>query len=226
MLFKNIEPCDYASFICQVPSQLTEDEVSKDNEIDENEMPLGKMLKHIKSQGTSGKKLKKNKSVPAETKMDEHDIDILKLNNLELCTNFEPSIGHEHCLSKKTPKEAENATGQKRKSGETTHVPVPKRRQSSPTHGKLRLSTINSKAPRRVPGEDSLGAKSPLDSEVNLDTASKAMQIKMVKGSDEDLLVSSLKQKVKGYSQYHNDENNKPDELDMKVQPYCNRFIM
>ncbi|KAK7292494.1 hypothetical protein RIF29_08275 [Crotalaria pallida] len=205
-----------------VPSQLDEDEISKDNEIDGNEMPLGKMLEHIKSKGTSRKKLKKNKFVSAETKKDEHDIDNLnmvrqvKLNNLGLSTDFEPSNGHEHFMSKKAAKDAENATGQKRKSGETTDIPVPKYWRSSSTHGKLRLSTSVLKTSLRVPGEDSPGSKLLLGSEVNPDT-DKAMQINMVEGgSDEDLLVSSLKQKVKGSAQYDDDETNKHGEHDMK----------
>ncbi|XP_061339796.1 sister chromatid cohesion protein PDS5 homolog A-like isoform X2 [Gastrolobium bilobum] len=211
-----------------VPSQLVEDEGSKDDEIEGNEMPLGKMLKHIKSKGTSGKKLKKNKSVPAETKNAENDFDILNMvrqinsDNVGTSTNFEPSNGHEHSLIKMDP---EYATAKKRKAGETTPVPVPKRRRSSTTHGKLRLSTSTSKASRRVSGEDSSGAELLLDAEVNSDTDSKTMHGKMVKGSDKDPLVSSLKHKVKGSDSYHDDESNKPDEHDMKSPDNLKRSV-
>ncbi|XP_019463683.1 PREDICTED: sister chromatid cohesion protein PDS5 homolog A-like isoform X1 [Lupinus angustifolius] len=203
-----------------VQSQLAEDEVPKDNEFDGNEMPLGKMLKQIKSQRTSVKKLKKNKSVSAETEKDDQDIDNLnlvrqiKLNNCGLSSNSEPSNGHEHCSSKDAPKDAENATGQKRKSRETKDIPVPKHWRSSCTN--LILSSSTSKASRRVPGEDSPGIKLLLGSEFNPDLDSNATQINMAEDSDEDLLVSSLKQNVKGSGQYHNDETGKPDEHEMK----------
>ncbi|RDX89521.1 Sister chromatid cohesion protein PDS5-like B, partial [Mucuna pruriens] len=204
-----------------VPSQSAEDKTSKDDEKDGNEIPLRKMLKHIKSQGTSGKKVKRNKSVPAETKKTENDFDVLNmvrqinLDSLGTSTNFEPSNGHEHSLSKKALKDPEPATGKKRKAGETTPVSVPKRRRSSSAHGKLRLSTSISKASRRASGEDSPPPKLLLDAEINPDADNKTMQREMVKSSEQDLLISSLKQKVKGSDSYHNDELNKPDEHDM-----------
>lgn len=188
------------------------------------------MLKNIKSKGSSGKKVKRNKSVPAETKEAENDFDVLNmvrqinLDNLGTSTNFEPSNGHEHSLSKKALKDPESATGKKRKAGETS-VPVPKRRRSSSAHGKLRLSTSISKASRRVSGEDSPRPKLSLDAELNLDADSKTMQRKMGKGSEKDLLISSLKQKIKGSDSYHNDELNKPDEHDMTVQSSCQVYL-
>lgn len=218
-------------FLFQVQSQSAEDEASKDDEKDGNEIPLRKMLKNIKSQGTSGKKVKRNKSVPAETKKAENDFDILNMvreinvDNLETPTNFEPSNGHDHSLSKKELKDPESATGKKRKARETTPAPVPKRRRSSSAHGKLRLSTSISKASRRVSGEDSPQPKLLLDEEVNPDADSKTMQRKMVKGSEKDLLLSSLKRKVKGSDSYHNDELNKPDEHDMMVQSLCQIYL-
>ncbi|KAL2339290.1 hypothetical protein Fmac_013736 [Flemingia macrophylla] len=204
-----------------VASQSAEGEASKDDEKDGNEIPLQKMLKHIKSQGTSSKKVKRKKSVPTESKKAENDFDALNivkqinLDNLGTSTNFEPSNGHEHSLSKKAPKDPESAMGKKRKPGETTAVSVPKRRRSSPAHGKLRLSTNISKASRRVSRVVSPQSKLLLDDEVNPDADSKTMQRKLVKGSEKDLLLSSLKQKVKGSDSYHNDELNKSDEQDM-----------
>ena len=190
-------------------------------------MPLGKMLKRIKSQATSGKKVKKSKSVLAETNKAENDIDILNmvgqinLDNSGISTTFEPSNGYEHSLSKKAMQDPENASSKKRKAGETTPVSVPKRRQSSSTHRKLRLSTSTSKASQTISGDDSPGAELLLDTEVNPDADSKSIERKMVKGSDKNLLVSSLKQKLNDSESYHNDESNEPDEHDMKVQSHC-----
>ncbi|XP_004507589.1 sister chromatid cohesion protein PDS5 homolog A-like [Cicer arietinum] len=201
-----------------VRSQLAEDEASKDNEEKENEMPLGVMLKHIKSQGISGKKVKKVKSVPAETKKVENDNGILNtdrqtnLDNMGSSINVEPCNGRGHSLSKKTPKDPEHTTGQKRKTGETTPAPVSKRSRSSSAHGKLRLSTNTLNSSPRGSGVNSPGAKLVLDAEINPDTDSETMQRITVK----DLLVSSLKRKVKGSESYHNEESNKHVEYDMK----------
>ncbi|XP_027339072.1 sister chromatid cohesion protein PDS5 homolog A-A [Abrus precatorius] len=171
-----------------VPSQLAEDGALKESEKDGNEMPLGKIMKDIKSQGTKGKKLKKKKSVPAETKKAENDIDILNmvrqinLDNLGISTNFESSNGHENSLSKKMQqKDPDSATIKKRKTGDLTPVPVPKRKRSSFTHGKSRSSSTP-KAPERVSGKDSSGMKLLLRAEINPDIDIKTKQRKMVKG--------------------------------------------
>ncbi|CAK8564487.1 unnamed protein product [Lathyrus sativus] len=196
-----------------VQSQSAEDEASKDNE--EIEIPLGVMLKQIKSKRINGKKVKKIKSVPAETEKVENDFSILNtarqinLDNLGSPTNVEQCNGHEHSLSKKTSEDPENATGQKRKTGETTPAPLSKRSRPSSARGKLRLSTTT--ASRRVSGENSPPAKLVLNADINTDTDSDMQKITL-----KDFLVSSLKQKVKGSESYHSDESNKHDEYDMK----------
>ncbi|XP_047148775.1 sister chromatid cohesion protein PDS5 homolog A-like isoform X1 [Vigna umbellata] len=204
-----------------VHSQSAENEASKDDEKDGNEIPLRKMLKHIKSQGSRGKKVKRKKSPSAETKKEENDFDTVNMarqingDNLGTSSNVEASNGHGHSLSKKALKDLGSTAGKKRKARETTPIPVPKRRQSSSTPGKLTLSTSISKTSRRVSEEESPQPKLLLDEEVSPDADGKTIQKKMVKGSEKDLLLSSLKQKVKGSDGYHNDELNKPDEHDM-----------
>ncbi|KAK7246004.1 hypothetical protein RIF29_40861 [Crotalaria pallida] len=196
-----------------VLSQLAEGDALK-SEKDGNEMPLGKIIKNIKSQGTRGKRVKKNKSVAAETKKTENDIDILNmvreinLDNLGVSANFESSNGHEHSLSKKLQKDPVCPTNKRRKDDEATPSPVPKRKRSSLTHGKSRSSST-SKGPRRFPGEDSYGAKSLVDAKSNPDTDIKATSRKIGKGSD-----LSLKPKVKVSESHHNDEADKSDEHD------------
>ncbi|KAI5414430.1 sister chromatid cohesion protein PDS5 homolog A isoform X3 [Lathyrus oleraceus] len=198
-----------------VQSQSAEDEASKDNE--ENKIPLGVMLKQIKSQRINGKKVKKIKSVPAETEKVENDFSILNtarqtnLDNLGSPTNVEQCNGHEHSLSKKTTEDPEHATGQKRKTGEITPAPLSKRSRPSSARGKLRLSTTTLKASRRVSGENSPRAKLVLDADINTDTDSDMQKITL-----KDFLVSSSKQKVKGSESYHSNESNKHDEYDMK----------
>ncbi|XP_052727860.1 sister chromatid cohesion protein PDS5 homolog A isoform X4 [Vigna angularis] len=201
-----------------VHSQSAENEASKDDEKDGNEIPLRKMLKHIKSQGSRGKKVKRKKSPSAETKKEENDFDTVNTArqiNGDTSSNVEASNGHGHSLSKKALKDLGSTAGKKRKARETTPIPVPKRRRASSTPGKLTLSTSISKTSRRVSEEESPQPKLLLDEEVSPDADGKAIQKKMVKGSEKDLLLSSLKQKVKGSDGYHNDELNKPDEHDM-----------
>lgn len=176
----------------------------------------------MKSKGTKGKRVKKKKAVPAETKKVEKDIDILNmvreinLDNLGLSTNFESSNGHENSLSKKLQKDPECATIKKRKAEEVTLVPVPKRKRSSIAHGKSRSSSTPRKAPPRVSGEDSSGAKLLLGAEFNRDTGSKTKQRKKVKGNE-----PSIEEKIKASKSYHDNDADKSEEHDMKVKSYC-----
>ncbi|MED6138901.1 hypothetical protein PIB30_078895 [Stylosanthes scabra] len=199
-----------------VPSQSAEGNGLKDNEKDGNDMPLGKIMKNIKSKGTKVKKVNKKKSVPAETKKTENDIDILNmvreinLDNLGISTNFESSNGHEHSLSKKEQNDPEFAA-KKRKVEEASSVPVPKRRRTSLTHGKLRPSST-SKASQFFSGVESSRVKSPLEAKPSLDTDSKAPQRKMIKSSER-----TVKPKAKGSKSYNNDKANKFDENDEEI---------
>ncbi|XP_054776795.1 sister chromatid cohesion protein PDS5 homolog A-like isoform X2 [Prosopis cineraria] len=201
-----------------VPSELADD-VLKDNERDGSEVPLGKMIKHIKSQGTKRKKVKKSKSVPGEMEKAENDIDILRmvrqinLDNLGMSSKFESSNGHEDPLGKKMKKDSADAMTKKRKSSEETPIQVPKRKRSSSTPGSFRSSNGPSKASLTV-SEDSPEAKLPSDAEIIPDTDSKTKKRRKVKGSKPGLLVSPLKQRVS--DSYHDDEDFKSDEPDLK----------
>lgn len=212
----NLESCGNVSPY-QVPSQSAEDNALKYSEKDTNEIPLGKIIKNIRSQGTKGKKVKKNKAVTAETKKAEDDIDVLNmvreinLDNLGISTNIESRNGHEPSLSKKKQKDPESATIKKRKVGEETLAPVPKRRRSSFTHGKSRSSST-SKASQRVSAEVLSGVKLQLDAEINPDTVSKNRQKKLVKGKE-----VSLEPKIK----VSIDESDKSEEHNTKVESYC-----
>ncbi|KAK7412751.1 hypothetical protein VNO78_04347 [Psophocarpus tetragonolobus] len=199
-----------------VPSQAAEDDTLKDSEKDRNEIPLGKIMKDIKSKGAKGKKVKKKKAVPAETKKAGNDIDILNmvrqinLDNLGLSTNFESSNGHENSLSKKLQKYREDATVKKRKA-EVTLVPVPKRKRSSFSHGKSRSSGTPLKALAIVSGEDSSRVKLLSYAELSPDTHSKTTQRKKVKGNE-----PSIEAKVKTSKNYHDNDFDTSKEHGMK----------
>ncbi|CAJ2658166.1 unnamed protein product [Trifolium pratense] len=194
-----------------VTSQSAEDHALKDNAKDRNEIPLGKIVKKIRSRGTKGKKVKKNKTTTAEKKKAEDDFDILNmvreinLDNLGITTNFESSNGHESSLSKKVQKDPEFETIIKRKVGEETLAPVPKRRRSSVIYGKSR------KVSQRISDVVPSGSKSLLDAEINPDTDSKNMERKLVKGKE-----PSLERKIKASESYHIDESEKSEDCDIK----------
>ncbi|CAI8590496.1 unnamed protein product [Vicia faba] len=200
-----------------VPSQSAEDHALKEeDEKDRNEIPLGKIVKKIRSQGTKGKKVKKDKTTTAETKEAEDDFDILNmvreinLDNLGTSNNFESSNGHESSLSKKVQKDLEFGTIKKRKVGEETLVPVPKRRRSSITHRKSRPGS-SSKASQKVSEEVPSGVKLLLDAVITPDTGSKNMQRKLVKGKE-----PSSEPTIKAFKSYRIDESDKSEERDIK----------
>ncbi|XP_050213901.1 sister chromatid cohesion protein PDS5 homolog A isoform X2 [Mercurialis annua] len=140
----------------KIKSDIIEDEVLKDSDKEASEVPLGKMLKQLKSQGAKGGKAKKNKPLTAKTKNAENDVDVLKmvreinLDNLGLSSKFEASNGHKHFPNEKKELEPEHQKVKKRKATDIESVPVPKRRRST-TH---RLSPGNLKASLSASGDD------------------------------------------------------------------------
>ncbi|XP_062162943.1 sister chromatid cohesion protein PDS5 homolog A [Alnus glutinosa] len=217
----------------EVFTEVAQDEELKHGEIDGNEIPLGKMMKSLKSQGTKAKKVKKKKSLPAEAKNAENDVDILKMvreinfENMGMSSKFESSNGHEHFPSKKTKKDREDEKGKKRKASDATSFPVPKRPRSSSTHSAFRSPASTSKATLRASGNDSHKARISsfqsveTDPDISSDTKDKiSMRKKMVEGSESDLLLSCIRKKTsfssKDKGRYsdrgHNDEVNEVGE--------------
>ncbi|KAH9749940.1 Binding protein [Citrus sinensis] len=141
-----------------VGSEIARHEALDDLEKDGNEVPLGKMIQQLKSQGAKGGKAKKKKSSPAEVKGTENDVDILQmvreinLDNLGVLNKFESSNGHKHFPSKQIKVDLENEEIKKRKATDVTSFPVPKRRRSLSAHGGFRTPKSNSKAPLRASG--------------------------------------------------------------------------
>lgn len=221
-------------------SEVAQDEELKHSEIDGNELPLGKMIKHIKSQGTKAKKVKKNKSSPAEAKNAENDVDILKMvreinfDNLGMSSKFESSNGHEYSPGKKTKTDLKHEKGKKRKASDATSVKVPKRPRSSSAHGGFRSPASTSKTPLRDSGDDYHKAEIysfqsiETDPDISPDTKGKiSSQKKMAEGTESDLVSSirkklSFSAKLKGKfpDRDHNEELNElgeANESDLEV---------
>lgn len=142
-------------------SIIAEDEVLIDGEKDGNEVPLGKIIKHLKSQKIKAKKVKKNKVSSANPEKAENDVDILNmvreinLDNLGESSKFESSNGHENLPGKKSRIDTTHQKGNKRKASDGASVPVPKRRRSSSTHSAIKSPRSTSKSPLSASLDDS-----------------------------------------------------------------------
>lgn len=232
---------NFLSLINQVGQEIAEDEALKDDERDGNEVPLGKMIQRLKSQGSKAGKAKKKKSSSAEVNNAENDVDILKmvreinLDNLGSSNKFESSNGHKHSPSKKTKLDLELQESKKRKATDAASITVPKRRRSASSYSSFKSVKSASKGSLRVSGDDSHDAKVSSFPSIEMDTdipeseGRKSMEKKKVKNSKSDLLASSFqrkrsfssKRKGKGSDTDHDDEANEvgesDDDDDMKV---------
>ncbi|XP_004293403.1 PREDICTED: sister chromatid cohesion protein PDS5 homolog A [Fragaria vesca subsp. vesca] len=146
-------------------SVIAEDEVLIDGEKDGKEVPLGKIIKHLKSQKNKAKKENKNKVSSANPEKAENDVDILNmvreinLDNLGESSKFESSNGHENLPSRKSRTDTKHQKANKRKTSDGASVAVPKRRRSSTAHGAFKSPRSTSKSPLSASLDDSLNRK-------------------------------------------------------------------
>ncbi|TXG69783.1 hypothetical protein EZV62_004718 [Acer yangbiense] len=227
-------PPSEESFQHYVVSEAVEDVALEDGERDGNDVPLGKMIQRLKSQGTKAGKAKKKKSLPAEVKNAENDVDILKmvrdinLDNLGSSNKFESSNGHKHSPSKNTKLDSEHQESKKRKSSDETPISVPKRRRSSSAYSGFRSPKSASKAASRVSKDDAPQARvstsesAEMDEDIHDSEGKTSVQKRKAKNTKSDLLVSSFgknrtfssKRKGKGSDSDQHDEENEVGEAD------------
>ncbi|KAL2475831.1 hypothetical protein Adt_36567 [Abeliophyllum distichum] len=190
-----------------VNSEIVEDEAMKDSETEGSEMPLGKLMKRLKAKASKARKEVENKSAPAEVD-NENNFDILKvvkeinLDNLAITSKLESSNGNEYVHKKRR---SDNKL-QKRKTtfGESTNVPVPKRRRSSSAQGHRSLLTIAPKGsmmPTDLDREKLSVDSTKIDLELQTGSGDKSMQENNVKPAKSDLLVSSIEKKSRSSKQ-------------------------
>ena len=183
--------------------QVDEEGVINDNDREGNELPLGKMIKHLKYKGSKSRKAKNKKSSSAKKKHAEKDVDILKMvreinfNAMEVSGKFESSNGHEYSLPRKANMDKKNEKKRSR-SSEVTPVTVPKRRRSSSAKSSLSRSTSKGSARASRDNLHQLGLSSfqssDMDSEVHTDSEDKMYAMKnMDEPAESDLLASCLK---------------------------------
>ncbi|XP_009128992.1 sister chromatid cohesion protein PDS5 homolog A isoform X1 [Brassica rapa] len=132
--------------------QTSEHEGMNDEESDDNEIPLGKILERLRAQRTKSREGEKNKSVPAEDESGKTDVDVLKmvreinLDHLRTVDKFESSNGHTHSPGKRSNTGETDQKATKRSAGDgTSVVSVPKRRRSSSGHSPFKFSNSGSK---------------------------------------------------------------------------------
>lgn len=223
------------NFDLQISTEAGVDEVQNKDEKDGNDVPLGKMIKVLKSHGSREKKNKKVKKKLVEKKSAENDVDILTMVreiNLSTPSQLESTNGHEDSPVKRMNVDAVPAKSKKRKNSDATSVPVPKHQRSSSDHGRSRpKSTSKGRSPGS--GNTSLqGGVSPLESSEidmgnNHDSDDDVYKAKKIGGSSEsDLLVSCLKKRLSssksktkgsGMGQY-DEENDLEDSSDHDVK--------
>ncbi|XP_074344973.1 sister chromatid cohesion protein PDS5 homolog A isoform X2 [Apium graveolens] len=180
---------------------IAADEDIKDSDTDENEVPLGKMIKRLRAKGMKARKMMKDERSPLKLKS-KNDIDILKmvremdLDNAGNLDKVEPS-GHEY-VGKKS--DIQKHKKSKRKTSESANVTIPKRQRSSSTqaHNIASPSRAVTKGVSR-PLADSFSQERKLSSEsIEMDdklqngSEDKSSQENTNEAAESDLLASSV----------------------------------
>ncbi|XP_016903052.2 sister chromatid cohesion protein PDS5 homolog A isoform X1 [Cucumis melo] len=206
------------------------DEVQNKDEKDGNDVPLGKMIKVLKSHGSGEKKNKKVKKKLVENKHAENDVDILTMvREINLSTTSQPEStnGHEDFPVKRTSVDAMPAKSKKRKNSDATSVPVPKHQRSSSDHSRSRPKSKKAHSPGSLQGGVSPLESSEIDVGNNHDSDDDVYEAKKIgRSSESELLVSCLKKpmgssksKAKGSGRGLNDvENDIEDSSDLDVK--------
>ncbi|PIA26792.1 hypothetical protein AQUCO_08800001v1 [Aquilegia coerulea] len=121
----------FESFKLELDGTVADKKVMEDNDEDENDVPLGKMIRKFKSQGSKAKNIAKKKVLLAETNNIEKDFDILgmvreiNLDRLEKSMNSESVNGHEDIQSRETDKKnVEKVLISKKKNRRKTDVAI------------------------------------------------------------------------------------------------------
>ncbi|KAI3466488.1 hypothetical protein Pfo_023151 [Paulownia fortunei] len=182
-----------------VHSVISEDDVMKDSETEGSEMPLGKLMKHLKAKATKTKKEVKNE--PAQAGVANEDFDILKMvkeinsDNMGTTSKFDSSNGHGYARKKRSDHEL-----QKRKTlfSESTDAPVPKRRRtpSAQAHkSTLAFSSKGSKRAANVNQENSNVDFDKMDEEPQTSSEDQYMQEKTAEPAESEMLFSRIRKK-------------------------------
>ncbi|XP_021766736.1 sister chromatid cohesion protein PDS5 homolog A-A-like isoform X1 [Chenopodium quinoa] len=124
--------------------EIPQDEVLEDDETEGNEIPLGKLIKKIKSQKNKAKAMVKGHSSPTEMKNDVLNVvREINLDNLTASSKIEASNGHDNLLICKPESDDENPS-KKRKGIETKTTLAPKRQRSLSSRSRSKFFSFRS----------------------------------------------------------------------------------
>lgn len=210
----------------------------EESEIVGNDVPLGKIIKRLRSRGSKAAKVKKNKSLPLESNETENDADILKVvreintDSIGTTNKFESSNGHEVSPSKKSKPDQRHQSSKKRKAGVAALITVPKRRRSLPAHSasksSLKLSSKASVDELQKTTEMPKTTKLFVHDSENEISARKEKDVSNEPGvpvsPDHSRKSFSLKSKSKSSDFSRSDEEEKDNEVVdevMEVRPTC-----
>ncbi|XP_042477295.1 sister chromatid cohesion protein PDS5 homolog A-like [Macadamia integrifolia] len=218
---------------------LEDEKVLKASDRDENEVPLGKMMKRLKSQRTKAKKVVKNKDLPAKIKDPENDIDILgmvreiNVENLEKSKNLESGNGlgcflgegteDDQSMDEKVPVSRKR---KRRKPNDGASVTVPKRRRSS-FQGVQESSQArtSSKLVEKASTDNShwteISSLEPIEMDVHTNSDSEdkiTLEKEIVKLTGSHLLASCLPTKKSSSSKYKGTDRHLNDSAQVSGQ--------
>ncbi|CAA0837188.1 binding [Striga hermonthica] len=117
---------------------VSEDDIFKDSETEDNEMPLGKLMQILKAKAARIKKAAKNEP-PQDGVSKENDFDILKMvkeinsDNFDSSVKLDSSNGLDDASRKRSQAELHKS---QRLNGESNDIPVPKRKRTSSASSK------------------------------------------------------------------------------------------
>ncbi|KZV51246.1 hypothetical protein F511_05903 [Dorcoceras hygrometricum] len=199
-----------------INSEIAEDDIMKDSDSEGSEMPLGKLMKRLKAKLAKTRKEVKSEPSPAEAARGS-SFDILKMVkeiNYDLGTSSKlvSSNGHQYVNKKRSGQKI-----QKRKSmlGETTNVPVPKRRRSSSVQAHKSRPAFTSKDSKGLTDgnqEEIVNDTNKIDKELPSSSEDHSMQEKTSEPPESELLVACIKKKPSSMSKQKSKRTHRDDE--------------
>ncbi|KAK6917884.1 hypothetical protein RJ641_018635 [Dillenia turbinata] len=185
--------------------EMAEDELLKDKEGDGNEVPLGKIIKNLKSKGSKVKSTNKKKPLSLEK---ESNFDILEmvreinLDNRDGSNKFESSNGH----NAKAKDDKKVKKRKRQNASQTMSAPVPKRRRSSFKNALPRSSpkcSVKASNKSINKTEASFSQPNESDEEEQIDSEDRVLSKKShVESKESDLLLSCFRKKTNSLSKH------------------------
>ncbi|GER37526.1 sister chromatid cohesion protein pds5 [Striga asiatica] len=186
---------------------VSEDDIMKDSETEGNEMPLGKLMQRLKAKAARTKKEAKTESLRTKKEAkdelaqagvsNENDFDILKMVKEINSDNAGTSVklssnGHENARRKRIQNEPHNS---RRLNGESTDIPVPKRKRTSSAQAH-KTTVKGSRKPTNVNEEDIGADVDKMNEEPQTNPEDQHIQDKTDENPESEMLFSRIRKKL------------------------------